>query len=79
MEPKVNIALKAARLAGKEILRFARRKDKLKISEKELFYILTIVSDIYTSSDETFIDYELMKIQKQLILILVKMYLNLYP
>ena len=32
---------------------------ELKISEKELFYILTIVSDIYTSSDETFIDYEI--------------------
>ena len=33
MEPKINIALKAARLAGKEINKFARRKDKLKISD----------------------------------------------
>ena len=32
---------------------------ELKISEKELFYILTIVSDIYTTSGETFIDYEI--------------------
>jgi myo-inositol-1(or 4)-monophosphatase len=34
MEPKINIALKAARLAGKEISKFSRRKDKIKISEK---------------------------------------------
>ena len=32
---------------------------ELKISEKEFFYILTIVSDVYTSSGETFIDYEI--------------------
>ena len=32
---------------------------ELKISDKELFYILTIVSDVYTSSGETFIDYEI--------------------
>lgn len=46
MEPKVNIALKAARLAGKEILRFARRKDKLKISEKGPTDFVTQVDQI---------------------------------
>ena len=29
---------------------------ELEISEKELFYILTILSDVYTSSGETIID-----------------------
>ena len=33
-EPKVNIAIKAARLAAKEIHKFARRMDKVKIYEK---------------------------------------------
>ena len=33
-EPKIVIALKAARLAAKEILKFSRRMDKVKIYEK---------------------------------------------
>ena len=33
-EPKINIAVKAARLAAKEIHKFARRMDKVKIYEK---------------------------------------------
>ena len=39
---------------------------ELKISEKELFYILTIVSDIYTTSGETFIDYEINEDKKEI-------------
>ena len=46
MEPKINIALKAARLAGKEINKFARRKDKLKISEKGPTDFVTQVDQI---------------------------------
>ena len=34
MEPKVNIAIKAARLAAKEIHYFYKRREKLSISEK---------------------------------------------
>ena len=34
MEPKVNIAIKAARLAAKEIHYFYKRREKLTISEK---------------------------------------------
>ena len=33
-EPKINIAVKAARLAAKEIHKFSRRMDKVKIYEK---------------------------------------------
>jgi len=33
-EPKINIAIKAARLAAKEIHKFSRRMDKVKIYEK---------------------------------------------
>ena len=40
---------------------------ELEISEKELFYILTIVSDIYTTSGETFIDYEINEDKKEII------------
>ena len=39
---------------------------ELEISEKELFYILTIVSDIYTTSGETFIDYEIIEDKKEI-------------
>ena len=39
---------------------------ELEISEKELFYILTIVSDIYTTSGETFIDYEINEDKKEI-------------
>ena len=39
---------------------------ELEISEKELFYILTIVSDVYTSSGETFIDYEINEDTKEI-------------
>ena len=39
---------------------------ELVISEKELFYILTIVSDIYTTSGETFIDYEINEDKKEI-------------
>ena len=46
MEPKINIALKAARLASKEINKFARRKDKLKISEKGPTDFVTQVDQI---------------------------------
>ena len=34
MEPKVTIAINAARLAAKEIHRFSRRRDKIKVFEK---------------------------------------------
>ena len=40
---------------------------ELDITEKELFYILTIVSDIYTTSGETFIDYEINEDKKEII------------
>ena len=46
MEPKINIALKAARLAGKEISKFSRRKDKIKISEKGPTDFVTQVDQI---------------------------------
>ena len=46
MEPKINIALKAARLAGKEISKFSRRKDKIKISEKGPTDFVTQVDSI---------------------------------
>ena len=46
MEPKINIALKAARLAGKEISKFSRRKDKIKISEKGPTDFVTQVGQI---------------------------------
>ena len=39
---------------------------ELEISEKELFYILTIVSDVYTTSGETFIDYEINEDRKEI-------------
>ncbi len=39
---------------------------ELQIVEKELFYILTIVSDVYTSSGETFIDYEINEDTKEI-------------
>ena len=39
---------------------------ELEISEKELFYILTIVSDVYTTSGETFIDYEINEDTKEI-------------
>ncbi len=39
---------------------------ELEISEKELFYILTIVSDIYTTSGDTFIDYEINEDKKEI-------------
>ena len=39
---------------------------ELEISEKELFYILTIVSDVYTTSGETFIDYEINDDRKEI-------------
>jgi len=39
---------------------------ELEISEKELFYILTIVSDVYTTSGETFIDYEINENRKEI-------------
>ena len=39
---------------------------ELEIEEKELFYILTIVSDVYTSSGETFIDYEINEDTKEI-------------
>ena len=39
---------------------------ELEISEKELFYILTIVSDVYTTSGETFIDYEINEDRKDI-------------
>ena len=34
MEPKVNIAINAARLAAKEIHKFSRRRDKINVFEK---------------------------------------------
>ena len=34
MEPKVTIAINAARLAAKEIHKFSRRRDKIKVFEK---------------------------------------------
>ena len=34
MEPKVTIATNAARLAAKEIHKFSRRRDKIKVFEK---------------------------------------------
>ena len=40
---------------------------ELKISEKELFYILKIISDVYTSSGETFIDYEINEDSKEIV------------
>ena len=40
---------------------------ELDITEKELFYILTIVSDVYTTSGETFIDYEINEDKKEII------------
>ena len=40
---------------------------ELEISEKELFYVLTIISDIYTTSGETFIDYEINEDKKEII------------
>ena len=40
---------------------------ELDITEKELFYILTIVSDVYTTSGETFIDYEINEDNKEII------------
>ena len=40
---------------------------ELKISEKELFYILKIISDVYTSSGETFIDYEINENLKEIV------------
>ena len=40
---------------------------ELKISEKELFYILKIISDVYTSSGETFIDYEINDDSKEIV------------
>ena len=46
MEPKINIALKAARLAGKEISKFSRRKDKIKISKKGPTDFVTQVDQI---------------------------------
>ena len=39
---------------------------ELEISEKELFYVLTIISDIYTTSGETFIDYEINEDTKEI-------------
>jgi len=39
---------------------------ELEISEKELFYVLTIISDIYTTSGETFIDYEINEDRKEI-------------
>ncbi len=39
---------------------------ELEISEKELFYVLTIVSDIYTTTGETFIDYEINDDRKEI-------------
>ena len=39
---------------------------ELEISEKELFYVLTIISDIYTTSGETFIDYEINEDKKEI-------------
>ena len=39
---------------------------ELVISEKELFYVLTIISDIYTTSGETFIDYEINEDRKEI-------------
>ena len=40
---------------------------EIDITEKELFYILTIVSDVYTNSGETFIDYEINEDKKEII------------
>ena len=34
MEPKVTIAINAARLAAKEIHKFSRRRDKINVFEK---------------------------------------------
>lgn len=39
---------------------------ELEITEKELFYILTIVSDVYTSSGESFIDYDINENTKEI-------------
>ena len=45
-EPKVNIAINAARLAAKEIHKFARRMDKVKIYEKGPTDFVTQVDEI---------------------------------
>ena len=52
MEPKVTIAINAARLAAKEIHKFSRRRDKINVFEKGPSDFVTQVDSIcllYTS------------------------------
>ena len=49
MEPKVTIALNAARLASKEIHKFSRRKDKINVFEKGPTDFVTQVDSIAES------------------------------
>ena len=46
MEPKVTIAINAARLAAKEIHKFSRRRDKINVFEKGPTDFVTQVDSI---------------------------------